>query len=201
MRYRKRAKKLTYGAEIAIVRRFREYPDRAVGKVQRADGSRKALAIWPHRMPQGKKWLVCVTLDTRDSPQDIPDQGFIGSECRKPVAHRNRACDTLHPWMGYAGRNSETESAHPLKVRKDARPPSTVMSGLLYRFTDATAGKIFVRDASAFSIFCVYGKRAKPSPSCASHLGLVIRFCAHLLRSPSAYVPSARQAGPHAHSL
>jgi small subunit ribosomal protein S12 len=32
------------------------------------------------------------------------------------------------------------------------------MSGLLYRFTDATAGKIFVRDASAFSIFCVYGK-------------------------------------------
>jgi hypothetical protein len=37
------------------------------------------------------------------------------------------------------------------------------MSGLLYRFTDATAGKIFAplfgeRDASAFSIFCVYGK-------------------------------------------
>jgi hypothetical protein len=31
-------------------------------------------------------------------------------------------------------------------------------SGLLYRFTDATAGKIFVRDASAFSIFGVYGK-------------------------------------------
>jgi len=29
-------------------------------------------------------------------------------------------------------------------------------SGLLYRFTDA-AGKIFVRDASAFSIFCMYG--------------------------------------------
>jgi hypothetical protein len=47
------------------------------------------------------------------------------------------------------------------------------MSGLLYRFTDATAGKIFApsfgkRDASAFSIFCVYGsvysKEAKPSP-------------------------------------
>src|SRR6266481_7108773 len=62
------------------------------------------------------------------------------------------------PWMGYAGRNSETESAHPEELGKDARPPSTVMSGLLYRFTDATAGKIFVRDASAFSIFCVYGK-------------------------------------------
>jgi small subunit ribosomal protein S12 len=55
------------------------------------------------------------------------------------------------------------------------------MSGLLYRFTDATAGKIFVRDASAFSIFCVYGsvysKEAKPSPSCASHTGFVVRFC------------------------
>jgi len=28
--------------------------------------------------------------------------------------------------MGYAGRDSETESAHPGKLRKDARPPSTV---------------------------------------------------------------------------
>jgi hypothetical protein len=35
------------------------------------------------------------------------------------------------------------------------------MSGLLYRFTDATAGKIFVRDASAFSNFCVYGKKSE----------------------------------------
>jgi hypothetical protein len=39
------AKKLTYHAEVAIVRRFREYPDRAVGKSQQAEGSRKALAI------------------------------------------------------------------------------------------------------------------------------------------------------------
>ena len=81
--------------------------------------------------------------------------------------------------MGYAGRNSETESAHPEELGKDARPPSTVMSGLLYRFTDATAGKIFVRDASAFSIFCVYGcvysKEAKPSLSCASDSGLVVK--------------------------
>jgi hypothetical protein len=97
-----RPEKLTYGVEIAIVRRFREYPDRAVGKIQRAEGSRKALAIWPHRMPQGKKSLGCVTLDTRDSPQDIPGRGFMGSECRKSAAHRNRACDTLH--LGWAMR-------------------------------------------------------------------------------------------------
>jgi hypothetical protein len=42
---RKWAKKLTCNAEIVIVRRFREYPDRAVGKLQRAEGSRKAHAI------------------------------------------------------------------------------------------------------------------------------------------------------------
>src|SRR5580692_3662071 len=82
------------------------------------------------------------------------------------------------PWMGYAGRSSETESAHPGELGKDARPPSTVMSGLLYRFTDATAGKIFVRDASAFSIFCVYGKKAKPSPFCAPDTRFAVRFCA-----------------------
>ena len=70
--------------------------------------------------------------------------------------------------MGYAGRNSETESAHPEELGKDARPPSTVMSGLLYRFTDATAGKIFVRDASAFSIFCVYGKNEALTLLCVS---------------------------------
>jgi hypothetical protein len=49
---KKWAKKLTYNAEVVIVRRFREYPDRAVGKIQRAEGSRKAHAIWPPHLTQ-----------------------------------------------------------------------------------------------------------------------------------------------------
>jgi hypothetical protein len=95
----------------------------------------------------------------------------------RPIAIVPATPSTLDGLCGPEQRNGVGSS---LEVRKDARPPSTVMSGLLYRFTDATAGKIFVRDASAFSIFCVYGcvysKEAKPSPSCASHPGLVSRF-------------------------
>ena len=54
------AKKLTYSAEIAIVRRFREYPDRAVGKIQRTDGWRKTHAIWLHRLTQVREWLFAL---------------------------------------------------------------------------------------------------------------------------------------------
>ena len=73
----------------------------------------------------------------------------------RPIAIVPATPSTLDGLCGPEQRNGVGSS---FEVRKDARPPSTVMSGLLYRFTDATAGKIFVRDASAFSIFCVYGK-------------------------------------------
>src|SRR5271168_976924 len=39
-----RARKLTYGAQIAIVRRFREYPGRVVGEIRHTTGWRKARA-------------------------------------------------------------------------------------------------------------------------------------------------------------
>jgi len=159
---RKRDKKLTYSAEIAIVRRFREYPDRAVGKSQRAEGSRKAHATWPPPLTQVRK-VVCVTLDTRDSPQDIPDQGFIGSECRKPAAHRNRACDTLH--LGWAMRAGTAKRSRLILWSKERRSATVdCYVWLVVRFTDATAGKIFVRDASAFSIFLRVRQKAKPQP-------------------------------------
>jgi hypothetical protein len=74
----------------------------------------------------------------------------------RPIAIVPATPSTLDGLCGPEQRNGVGSS---FEVRKDARPPSTVMSGLLYRFTDATAGKIFVRDASAFSIFCVYGKK------------------------------------------
>src|ERR1700710_386995 len=74
----------------------------------------------------------------------------------RPIAIVPATPSTLDGLCGPEQRNGVGSS---FEVRKDARPPSTVMSGLLYRFTDATAGKIFVRDASALSIFCVYGKK------------------------------------------
>lgn len=40
----------------------------------------------------------CATLDTRDSPQDVP----VLFGMSKSAAHRNRACDTLH--LGWAMR-------------------------------------------------------------------------------------------------
>ena len=127
----------------------------------------------------------------------IEDRFDLNVVSLRPLAIVPATPSTLDGLCGPEQRNGVGSSCD---VGKDARPPSTVMSGLLYRFTDATAGKIFVRGASAFSIFCVYGKKRSPS-SCPSHSGLVVRFCAHLLRSSSAYVPSARQAGPHAHPL
>ena len=128
----------------------------------------------------------------------IKDSSDLNVVSLRPIAIAPATPSTLDGLCGPEQRNGVGSS---FEVGKDARPPSTVMSGWLYRFTDATAGKIFVRDASAFSIFLRVRQKAKPSPSCASHSGLVVRFCAHLLRSSSAYVPSTRQAGPYAHPL
>ncbi len=64
--------------------------------------------------------------------------------------------------MGYAGRNSETESALPVvgleKALKweDARPPSTVFVWFVVPMCRREAGKNFERDASAFSDFRVF---------------------------------------------
>jgi hypothetical protein len=163
MPHGKPAKKLTYRAEIAIVRRFREYPDRAVGKIQRAEGSRKAHAIWPPHLTQVR--TGCFALywiqEIHRRTFLIRDSSDLNVASLRPIAIVPATPSTLDGLCGPEQRNGVGSS---FEVRKDARPPSTVMSGLLYRFTDATAGKIFVRDASAFSIFCVYGKKRSRHP-------------------------------------
>src|SRR5277367_2597073 len=105
------------------------------------------------------------------------------------------------PWMGYAGRNSETESAPPERLGKDARPPSTVYVWLVVPLHRRNSREELRPEAlQRPHSFCVYGKKRSLNPP-ASDMRFVVRFCAHLLRSSSAYVPSARQAGPHAHPL
>ena len=69
---RELATQLTPGADIVIVNRFREYPDRAVRETRRAAGWRKAHADWKDGLSGASKH--CAILDTRDSPQDIPDR-------------------------------------------------------------------------------------------------------------------------------
>jgi len=57
-----------------------------------------------------------------------------------------------HPPLGWLAGRTAKRSRSPEELGKDASPPSTVMSAL-YRFTDATAGKIFVRDSFSVSLF------------------------------------------------
>src|ERR1700730_3543517 len=96
----------------------------------------------------------------------FPIDDSFESGCHKSVAHRNRACDTLH--LGWAMRAGTAKRSRLIlaSLGKTLDHRRLFTSGLLYRFTDATAGKIFARDASAFSIFCVYGKKRSANPFC-----------------------------------
>ncbi len=164
--------KLTQRAEIAIVRRFREYPDRFVGKPQRTEGRRKAHAI-PIPMPVSKQDKeFCAILDTRDSPQYISDHCFPRSEyvvTLRPIAIVPATPSTLEGLCGPGQRNgvgSSFESGKTLDHRR------LFTSGLLYRFTDATAGKIFGHEAlQRPHSFCVYGKKSRDLSACLAKFG------------------------------
>ncbi len=202
---------MTYSAKIAIVRRFREYPDRIVGKPAhgRAEKSPRNLTPYPAVKQES---AVCAILDTRDSPQNILDHCSLSPDLNvvslRPIAIVPATPSTLDGLCGPGQRNGVGSS---FELGKDARPPSTVYVWLVVpiyrrnsreRSSSCSRGWSFGRrGASAFSIFLRVRQKAKPSPAKASRTGLVLRFCAHLLRSSSAYVPSARQAGPHAHTL
>src|SRR5271170_3685435 len=74
------------------------------------------------------------------------------------------------PWMGYAGRNSETESAHPLDLGKDARPPSTVyvwLVVLIYRRNSREDLRSETLQRSQF--FACTAKSEARALLCASH--------------------------------
>jgi hypothetical protein len=155
--------------------------------------------------------------------------GFDRQQARAGTAAaqhpRNRTCDTLlpehrGPRMGYAGRNSETEPT-----------PTSSCSGLHNRGSkgrsvtvdccssdlsvpDGKQGTIFARGTSVSSPFRVYDARKTWVREWDSLLlvcmSLAVFECSNgsrrlgagrLTRSSSAYVPSARQAGPHAHPL
>lgn len=73
----------------------------------------------------------------RTFPVTVTDLNVVSL---RPIAIVPATPSTLDGLCGPGQRNGVGSS---FELRKDARPPSTVMSGLLYRFTDATAGKIF----------------------------------------------------------
>jgi hypothetical protein len=154
---------LTLPAKIVIFRRFREYPDRAVGNIQQTEGLREPNAIRSPRLTRVRKWQFALywIQEIHRRTFLIDDLFDLNVASLRPIAIAPATPSTLDGLCGPEQRNGVGSS---FEVRKDARPPSTVMSGLLYRFTDATAGKIFARDASAFSIFCVYGKKRGPHP-------------------------------------
>ena len=163
---------------------------------RRVEKSPRNLASWPDASQE----MIALHWIQEIHRRTLLIDGFTRSKCRslRPIAIAPATPSTLDGLCGPEQRNGVGSS---FEVRKDARPPSTVMSGLLYRFTDATAGKIFARDASAFSNFLRVRQKAKPSPFCASRHEICFTVLCASTRSSSAYVPSARQAGPHAHPL
>jgi hypothetical protein len=186
---------LTFIWQVAIVRRFREYPGHVVGETQRVKGRKQALAIADgssqDRNPQiALHWIQ--EIHRRISL--ISDQDVASL---RPIAIVPATPSTR---MGYAGRNSETESAHPFDSRKDARPPSTVYVWLVVLIYRRGREDLRQETRQRSHFFACTAKSEARTLLCVSH-----KFGCHvsraLTRSSSAYVPSARQAGPHAHSL
>src|SRR5437588_11954277 len=107
--------------------------------------------------------------------------------------------------MGYAGRNSETESAHPVGIKERRSATVDCYVWLVVPLHRRNSREdLRQRRFSVLNFLRVrlrVQQRSENQSSCASHSGFVVRFCAYLLRSSSAYVPSACQAGPHAHPL
>ena len=201
---------MTYSAKIAIVRRFREYPDRIVGKPAhgRAEKSPRNLTPYPAVKQES---AVCAILDTRDSPQNILDHCSLSPDLNvvslRPIAIVPATPSTLDGLCGPEQRNGVGSS---FELGKDARPPSTVFVWLVVpiyrrnsreRSSSCSGAGLSVEEALQRSqSFCVYGKKRSPLLLSVSH-GFGFKVLRALLRSSSAYVPSARQAGPHAHPL
>src|SRR5271154_7000303 len=105
------------------------------------------------------------------------------------------------PWTGYAGRDSETESAHPSKVRERRSATVDCLRLVCCIGLQTQQGRSSSETLQRSHFFACTAKKTKlESDLCVFH-----KFGCNVLRaltrSSSAYVPSARQAGPHAHSL
>ena len=199
----KSGRKLTPGAQIAIVRRFREYLGRAVGKIQRAAGWRKARAIHFHGQPQkGRKWKFALHWI-----QEIHRRTFLIVDLNvaslRPIAIVPATPSTLDGLCGPEQRNG-VGSSFAVQERSSATVDCYVWFVVPIdrrnSREDLRPRRLGKRRFSVLNFLRVRQKRS-PNPSGRPNKGFVVRFCAHLLRSSSAYVPSARQAGPHAHPL
>ena len=145
---------------IDIVRRFREYPERSVTCRLPIRSDRHLVGSRLKDLRRQKKF-TCDILDTRDSPQDSPDD-LESRILLRPFAIVH--CDTLLPAfeldpmrMGYAGRNSETESA------KGANPRALGHRRLL--FTEVAVLKFSCTRCERESTFA--GERLRSTFACS----------------------------------
>ena len=157
----KSGRKLTPGAQIAIVRRFREYLGRAVGKIQRAAGWRKARAIHFHGQPQkGRKWKFALHWI-----QEIHRRTFLIVDLNvaslRPIAIVPATPSTLDGLCGPEQRNGVGSS---FEVGKDARPPSTVYVWLVVPLHRRNSREDLRQRRFSVLNFLRVRQEAKPSP-------------------------------------
>ncbi len=165
--------KLTQRAEIAIVRRFREYPDRFVGNPP-ANGRAEKSPRNPCSNAcfkagggilryTGYKRFTAVHFRS----SIFPDQNVLSL---RPIAIAPATPSTLEGLCGPGQRNG-VGSSFELGKTLDHRRLFT--SGLLYRFTDATAGNIFGHEAlQRPHSFCVYDKKSRDLSVCLAKVWL-----------------------------
>ena len=163
---------------------------------RRVEKSPRNLASWPDASQE----MIALHWIQEIHRRTLLIDGFTRSKCRslRPIAIAPATPSTLDGLCGPEQRNGVGSS---FECRG-----KTLGHRRLLCLACCTASQTQQQGRSSpetlqrSQIFACTAK-AKPPPFCVSHTGLVVRFCAHLLRSSSAYVPSARQAGPHAHPL
>ena len=159
---------MTYDTEIAIVRRFREYPDRIVGKPThgRAEKSPRNLTPYP---AASRNWQIALywIQEIHRRPfwviAFVPD---LNVASLRPIAIVPATPSTLDGLCGPGQRNGVGSS---FELGKDARPPSTVYVWFvvpIYRRNSRADLRPVVRE-----IFVRVRQKAKASPFCAPHAG------------------------------
>jgi hypothetical protein len=157
---------LTRRSQIVIVERFREYSVRVVRETRHTVGRRKAHATQSRLLLQAGNGDLRYT----EYKRFTVEQSWFLNQIWQVYGPSQSCLRHPPPWMGYAGRNSETESAPPESLGKDARSPSTVYVWLvvpLHRRNsrEGLRSETLQRSHS----FCVYGRKQSETLLRVSH--------------------------------
>ena len=171
-----------------------------LGTFNERKGREKPLAIWSHSCRKARsRWFALHWIqEIHRRTFLIEDRFDLNVVSLRPLAIVPATPSTLDGLCGPGQRNGVGSSL------KAGERRSTTVDCLRLACCTASQTQQQGRSSSETlqrSQFFACTARSEAQPPARSHSGLVVRFCAHLLRSSSAYVPSARQAGPHAHPL